>query len=118
MRVAARDTSGNTDASPATVTFKAYDCVSLKNAVTKAKKKVKKLTTALRAAKADDLDAKVERAGEEAQEGEEGAAQGEARLRALPLRRPQASPAMRKLSPSSSSLSSTVSSKPPPSSRE
>ena len=61
VQVAARDASGNTDASPATVTFKAYDCVTLKNAKAKAKKKVKKLTKALRAAKADDRDAKVER---------------------------------------------------------
>ena len=61
VRVAARDASGNTDASPALVTFKAYDCAALQEAVQKAKKKVKAIRKKLKAARADRLDGKVDR---------------------------------------------------------
>jgi hypothetical protein len=61
VRVVATDASGNADASPATVAFKAYDCATLKQAVQKARKKVKAIKAKLRAAKADDLTSKVER---------------------------------------------------------
>jgi hypothetical protein len=51
-RVAARDTAGNTDATPASATFTAYDCATLTAKVLTLKRKVKALKRAVRATKA------------------------------------------------------------------
>jgi hypothetical protein len=52
FKVAAKGSSGNTDASPAAVSFTALDCVALGRAYGKAAKKVAKLKTAVKVTKA------------------------------------------------------------------
>jgi flagellin-like hook-associated protein FlgL len=69
FKVAATDAANNTDATPASVTFTAYDCTSLKAAVTAAQakvdaadKKVDKAKKALKKAKKSHSDKKVKKA--------------------------------------------------------
>jgi hypothetical protein len=69
FRVAARDGSGNVDASPATVTFTAYDCPTLNKTLKKAqlhkravKKALKKATTAGDDEKVQRLEKKLKKA--------------------------------------------------------
>jgi len=52
FKVAAKGVSGNTDATPATVTFTALDCLALSRAVSKAAKKVTKLNKAVKTTRA------------------------------------------------------------------
>ena len=60
--VAATDASLNTDATPATVTFTAYDCPTLNAAVAKAQKKVAKAKKALKKAKQSGNAVKIAKA--------------------------------------------------------
>jgi hypothetical protein len=61
FRVVARDSSGNVDATPATVTFTAYDCPTLNKAVKKAQLHKRAVQKALKKAKAAGDDEKVQR---------------------------------------------------------
>ncbi len=61
FRVAARDSSGNVDASPATVTFTAYDCPTLNKSVKKAQLHKRAVQKRLKKAKAAGDDDKVQR---------------------------------------------------------
>jgi hypothetical protein len=60
--VAATDALNNTDATPATVTFTAYDCTALNAAVAKAQKSVAKAKKALKKAKKSGNAAKIAKA--------------------------------------------------------
>ena len=62
FKVAATDAALNTDATPATVTFTAYDCPTLNAAVAKAQKKAAKAKKALKKAKKSGNAAKIKKA--------------------------------------------------------
>ena len=62
FKVAAKDAAGNTDTTPATVTFTAYDCPTLTAAVAKAQKKADKAKKALKKAKKSGNKAKIAKA--------------------------------------------------------